>query len=472
MLKRFLKAEKQFRTVHSAYRNVDFRLVDSKPTDLANQKRETDLLLKIKKRSEAIEEAERIKNELRPRTEAIFRLHGEALPLTEDDFDEKGNLKPLPSNEQKQELYLAARRVLSKTFRNTYEPIPEEFWNEYRRPLTGAERKLTNLEQIRFDFSKSQFQNELKSLRMEYEDNEYWIEAAAQYDTRLKWATIGRTAEHKPKSTISFSELDGVRIPRGYYNYSTHSVETLPEQNLLNLVGYDFLSPLDSSTDVPLDVEELKLDLEIVKNNLRQLYQSNEITRLSRSQIAIQCSHPRYLQAIEALQCKWSEVLQRPIEEIKEIQNLLVDSTDLSYMDADYLFRKNWEKTDFLLDIPPEAILESLQTLKVDTGITFGCDLGATLRNCPELMTLEPEIAFDRQKSFIGWGFEGHNLGNIIRYSPNAFLDDNADATEIKIQYMMMRAGADYEIVAESGLLELDPIEWLQNLNFFIAEGL
>ena len=180
----------------------------------------------------------------------------------------------------------------------------------------------------------------------------------------------------------------------------------------------------------------------------RQLYISNEITRLPRSQIAIQCSHPRYLEAVEALQSNWSEILQRPIEEIKEIQNVLVDSTDLSFMDVDYLFQKNWEKADFLLDIPAEAILESLQTLKVDTGITFGCDLGSTLRNCPELMTLEPEIAFDRKKSFIGWGFEGHNLGNIIRFSPNAFLDDNADTTEIKIQYMMMRTGADYEIVS------------------------
>ena len=67
------------------------------------------------------------------------------------------------------------------------------------------------------------------------------------------------------------SELDGVRIPRGYYNYSTHSVETLPEQNLLNLVGYDFLSPLDSSSELPLDLEGLKADLEIVKNNLRRV---------------------------------------------------------------------------------------------------------------------------------------------------------------------------------------------------------
>ena len=67
------------------------------------------------------------------------------------------------------------------------------------------------------------------------------------------------------------SELDGVRIPRGYYNYSTHSVETLPEQNLLNLVGYDFLSPLDSSSELPLDLESLKADLEFVKDNLRRV---------------------------------------------------------------------------------------------------------------------------------------------------------------------------------------------------------
>ena len=116
MLKRFLKAEKQFRTVHSAYRNVDFRLVDSKPTDLANQKREIDLLSKIKRRSKEIEEVEKLKNELRPRTEAIFSLPDEELPLTVEDFDEDGNLKPLPSDDQKAELALGARRVLRTVF--------------------------------------------------------------------------------------------------------------------------------------------------------------------------------------------------------------------------------------------------------------------------------------------------------------------------------------------------------------------
>ena len=67
------------------------------------------------------------------------------------------------------------------------------------------------------------------------------------------------------------SELDGVRIPRGYYNYSTHSVETLPEQNIFNLVGYDFLSPLEGGSELPLDIEGLKADIELVKNNLRRV---------------------------------------------------------------------------------------------------------------------------------------------------------------------------------------------------------
>ena len=46
------------------------------------------------------------------------------------------------------------------------------------------------MEQIRFDFSKSQFQNELKSLRMAFSsDFENWIEGAAQYDTCLLYTS-------------------------------------------------------------------------------------------------------------------------------------------------------------------------------------------------------------------------------------------------------------------------------------------
>ena len=35
-------------------------------------------------------------------------------------------------------------------------------------------------------------------------DAEYWIEAMAQYDTRIKWSNVGRTAEGKLAKSISF----------------------------------------------------------------------------------------------------------------------------------------------------------------------------------------------------------------------------------------------------------------------------
>ena len=85
------------------------------------------------------------------------------------------------------------------------------------------------MEQIRFDFSKSQFQNELKSLRMSFSsDFENWIEGAAQYDTRLKWATIGRTADHMPKSTISFRHVSIIAssIRKFHPEYRTGKLKT------------------------------------------------------------------------------------------------------------------------------------------------------------------------------------------------------------------------------------------------------
>ena len=56
--------------------------------------------------------------------------------------------------------------------------------------------------------------------------------------------------------------------------------------------------------------------------------------------------------------------------------------------------------------------------------------------------------------------------GNIIRYSPNAFLDNDYDVLETKIRYLLARAGADYKIIAESGLLELDVIETAAKYEF------
>ena len=40
------------------------------------------------------------------------------------------------------------------------------------------------------------------------------------------------------------------------------------------------------------------------------------------------------------------------------------------------------------------SVLESINVLKAETGITFGHDLGIVLKNCPELMTTHPEGKF------------------------------------------------------------------------------
>jgi hypothetical protein len=59
------------------------------------------------------------------------------------------------------------------------------------------------------------------------------------------------------------------------------------------------------------------------------------------------------------------------------------------------------------------------------------------LANCPEFLTLDPRVINDRKNSFIGWDFDGEIMGNLIRYSPNAFLNDNYDEVEAKIQYLV-----------------------------------
>ena len=112
-----------------------------------------------------------------------------------------------------------------------------------------------------------------------------------------------------------------------------------------------------------------------------------------------------------------------------------------------------------------------MSILKGETGITFGHDLGTVLKNCPEFLTLHPDLILDRKKSFIGWGFDGDDLGNIIRYAPNALLDDNYDDTEAKISYLIARVGADIKIIAESGLLELEIIETAAKHEFLYRRG-
>ena len=75
-------------------------------------------------------------------------------------------------------------------------------------------------------------------------------------------------------------------------------------------------------------------------------------------------------------------------------------------------------------------MLMTFMSLKHETSVTFGADFGMVLLNCPEFLTLNPKVINDRKKAFIGWDFDGENLGNIIRNSPEAFLNNHYDDME------------------------------------------
>ena len=65
---------------------------------------------------------------------------------------------------------------------------------------------------------------------------DYFIECQVQDDTRMRWCHLGRRASGRRFKTKTFVKLDGVRIPKGYYNYLSEQVELLPEQGLLSRV--------------------------------------------------------------------------------------------------------------------------------------------------------------------------------------------------------------------------------------------
>ena len=41
----------------------------------------------------------------------------------------------------------------------------------------------------------------------------------AQEETRIRWASIGKSPDGRDINVKSLTKLDGVRIPKGYYNY-------------------------------------------------------------------------------------------------------------------------------------------------------------------------------------------------------------------------------------------------------------
>ena len=85
----------------------------------------------------------------------------------------------------------------------------------------------------------------------------------------------------------------------------------------------------------------------------------------SRSSLVSQLADEKYLKMVEKSQQKWAKVFERPINEVKEIQDTILDSTHLNHVDVDVLFERNWiENGDLLAYITPRQIITTFMAIK------------------------------------------------------------------------------------------------------------
>ena len=120
-------------------------------------------------------------------------------------------------------------------------------------------------------------------------------------------------------------------------------MELLPEQAFLRLVGFEHLhlallpEPEDQISEELKklqEISEIETDYSIRLSELRERIEANfsKVAKFSsRSELVGIFADEVYLKYIEKLQTKWAEILGRPLEEIIQIQNFIIDQTHLSY---------------------------------------------------------------------------------------------------------------------------------------------
>jgi len=390
-----------------------------------------------------------------PKLEPLYSVDS---GLSAEDYDSNGELKPLLPEELT--LEISSRWSLA-TPSFPYEPLPESTWELYRRPETGPERKLSTYEKHRA---------KLVSERIDLEFNDFAAHLSEEKALSQKIRAVGATTYGKiPGVKKQWLHLKSPAIrplPSGYFNYDKKKTESLVEQGLFRLVGFEHLHKIIDSPKLSAD-ENLETSLVstttieekyvALKRNLEENF-IREAPFYTRSDVFDRFADLEYKQFITSLQENLAKVIGRPLEDIMALQNIILDRCHLNHIDINSIFMKNWELHDLLEILNPEMITVTLDALKNETGITFGNDLGNVLMNCPEYITLSPKIIRDRRESFIGWDFDGHVLGDIIRFCPEAFLESDYDKMEAKIQYLAMRCNCPRDTMAELGLLGL-PIE-------------
>lgn len=392
-----------------------------------------------------------------PKLEPIYSVD---TGLSAEDYDSNGELKPLLPEEIS--LEISSRWSLA-TPSFPYEPLPESTWEIYRRPETGPERKLSTYEKHRA---------KLVSERIELEFNDFATHLSAEKAHSQKIRAVGATTYGKiPGVKRQWLHLNSPAmkpLPSGYFNYNKKKAESLVEQGLFRLVGFEHLHKINGSLKLSAEENSDKKLMTTTTTSLEEKYIAlkknleenfiREAPFYTRSEVFERFADQEYKQFITAMQENLSKVIGRPLEEVVALQNIILDRCHLNHIDVNSIFMKNWELHDLLEILTPEMVTVTLDALKNETGITFGNDLGNVLMNCPEYITLSPKVIRDRRESFIGWDFDGHVLGDIIRFCPEAFLESDYDKMEAKIQYLAMRCNCPRDTMAELGLLGL-PIE-------------
>ena len=107
--------------------------------------------------------------------------------------------------------------------------IDPKVWDTYRRPDFGPERNLTTMEKSRKKFFEEAVSPELNQIRKHI---------PALWDRFFSEQILKNTVFGKNKK---LSPVAAQPLPQGYINYDNNEIETLPEQELLRLVGYDHL---------------------------------------------------------------------------------------------------------------------------------------------------------------------------------------------------------------------------------------
>ena len=80
----------------------------------------------------------------------------------------------------------------------------------------------------------------------------------------------------------------------------------------------------------------------IIKKYFKYLANSKDSLRIRDDVASINVADEKYIEMIEISQNKWAKVFERPLEEVKALQNAIIDSTHLNHIDIDHLFQRNY----------------------------------------------------------------------------------------------------------------------------------